>query len=191
MELIAPQLEDMSDDDFFSFCLQNKHLKIERDETHQIIFTPPEGISSSNFGINIATDINNWNRIKNKGKTFGSSSGFFLPDTSMRSPDVAWMSMEKWNALSEEEKQKFPYTAPEFVVEVMSPTDRPKDAKAKMQKWIQNGVLLAWLIDPQKEEVFIYRSDNTVSRIEGFTGKLSGENILAGFEFDLNILKPS
>lgn len=66
MDLVAPQLDGMTDDDFFSFCLQNKHLKIERDENHQIIFMPPEGISSSNMGVNIATDLNNWNRSEKK-----------------------------------------------------------------------------------------------------------------------------
>lgn len=99
------------------------------------------------------------------------------------------MSFDKWNKLSKKEISSFPYAVPDFVVEVISPTDRQKEAKAKMLKWIQNGVQLAWLIDTSKEEVYIYRADNTVSKVEGFTGKLSGENILEGFEFDLSILK--
>jgi len=188
MDLVVPQLEAMSDDDFFSFCLQNKHLKIERDENHQILFMPPEGTNAAAVNFRIALAFGKWNEIKNNGIGFGSSAGFYLPDTSMRSPDLAWISKEKWNALDSAEQVKFAHIAPDFVIEVMSPSDRQKDARAKMLKWIQNGVLLAWLIDPAKQEVYIYRADNTVSKVEGFTGKISGEDVLEGFEFDLNIL---
>jgi Uma2 family endonuclease len=48
---------------------------------------------------------------------------------------------------------------------------------------------LGWLINPKTEEVFIYRQDGTIAKVSGFDNKLSGENILKGFEFDLNLLK--
>lgn len=189
MDLIAPQLEGMADDDFFIFCLQNKHLKIEREENHQIIFMPPEGLATAAMNADILYELARWNKEKNKGIAFGSSAGFYLPDTSMRSPDAAWMSMEKWNNLDKEERLKFAHIAPEFIIELMSPSDNQKDAKAKMQLWIENGVLLGWLIDPQKKEAYIYRADGTISKTKGFNNKLSGEDILPGFILDLAALR--
>jgi Uma2 family endonuclease len=188
LDLVAPQLDNMTDDELFSFCVQNKDLRIERDESKQIIFMPLHTLGKAAIITDIIFELATWNRRSGKGIGLDSSAGFYLPDDSMRSPCVAWMSMEKWDKLSDDEKQKFPYTAPEFIAEVMSFSDNQKDAKVKMLKWIQNGVLLAWLIDPQKQEVYIYRPDNTVTKVQGFTGKLSGENVLDGFEFDLSRL---
>lgn len=185
LDLVMPQLESMTDDEFFAFCQQNKHIKIERDENHQIIFMPPEGFETATKNFDISLALGNWNKGKKMGVVFGSSAGFTLPDTSMRSPDSGWISNQKWNSLDKEDRRKFAHIAPEFVVELMSPSDNQKDAKAKMQKWIENGVLLAWLIDPKKQEAYIYREDGTISRVEGFNNILGGENVLPGFEFDL------
>jgi Uma2 family endonuclease len=188
LDLVAPQLEGMTDDEFFTFCLQNKHLKIERDEKHQILFMPPEGLEISAKNGSIFFELAVWNKQKGLGIAFGNSAGFYLPDTSMKSPDAAWLSNEKWNSLDNEERNKFGHVTPEFVVELMSPSDNQRDAKAKMQKWIENGVLLGWLIDPKKKEVYIYREDGTINKLEGFAHQLSGETVLPGFLFDLSVL---
>jgi Uma2 family endonuclease len=188
LDLIAPQLENMTDDEFFDFCGQNKHTHIERDENHQIIFMPPGGIHTSAMNVTIASKLFNWNSGKNIGIVFGSSAGFYLPDTSMKSPDAAWMSREKWESLSSEEQSKFAHVCPEFVVELMSPSDDQKLARLKIKKWIENGVQLGWLIDPKLKETFIYRADGTIEKVQGFTTKLSGEHVLPGFELDLSAL---
>ena len=189
LDLIAPQLENMTDDEFFSFCEQNKHLHIERDETHQIIFMPPVSTeySALNFEINVELGI--WNRKFKSGIAFESSSGFFLPDNSMKSPDCSWIGFEKWNALTDDRKKNFAHVSPDFVIELMSPSDNQKSARQKMEKWVENGVQLGWLIDPAAKEVFIYRADGTINKVQGFENKLSGENVLTGFELDLSLLK--
>ena len=189
LDFVLPQLESMDNDEFFAFCQQNKNLKIERDENRQIIFMPPEGIETSAMNGNVFLELGMWNKEKNAGAAFGSSAGFTLPDTSMRSPDAAWMNSEKWNSIDKDDRKKFAHVCPDFVIELMSPSDNQADAKAKMQKWIQNGVLLAWLIDPKTKETFIYRADGTISKTEGFNNTLSGENVLDGFVFDLNVLE--
>ena len=102
------------------------------------------------------------------GLVFESSAGFYLPDTSMRSPDAAWINYERWNALTENQRKGFAYIAPDFVVELASPSDNLSALKNKMEKWRDNGVRLAWLIDPTTETVFIYRLDGTISKVEGF-----------------------
>ena len=123
------------------------------------------------------------------GNTFDSSTAFIFPNGATRSPDVAWVSDAQWNSLTDSEQEKFPPISPEFVVELMSPSDRLKDAKAKMLEYIDNGVQLAWLINPSEEEVHIYRADGTIAKVNGFDNGLSGENILPNFEFDLKLLK--
>ena len=99
------------------------------------------------------------------------------------------MSDELWNTLSDEEQDKFPKISPEFIVELMSPSDKLKDAKSKMLEYIDNGVQLAWSINPNEEEVHIFRADGTISRVNGFDNILSGETILKDFEFKLNLLR--
>jgi Uma2 family endonuclease len=133
-------------------------------------------------------EVEQWNRQYKLGKTFDSSTGFNLPDNSMRSPDTAWITNEKWNRLSAEQKERFLPFAPDFLVEVLSHTDHLAPAREKMNKWIQNGALLAWLIIPKQQLVFIYRADGTVDKVEGFSNSLSGEDVMPDFEFDLSVL---
>ncbi len=189
LDIEIPSLENMSDEEFFNFCAQNKNARIERDENHQIYIKAPAGLSGSSLNAIVTSLLVQWNFERGPGKVFESSAGFFLPDKSMRSPDTAWLSNAKWNAIPEEEKLKFSYVVPEFIIEAMSPSDRLPQLKKKMGKWIENGVLLAWLIVPQSKETFIYRIDGSVDIIKGFDKKLSGEDILPGFILDLNNLK--
>lgn len=186
--LHLPGKEIMSNEELYQFCIANKHLRIERDENNQIVVMPPIGGSTSRNHIKIASALDQWNSKYKLGEAFDSSGGFTLPDTSMRSPDAAWISAEKWESLSVEERDRFLPFAPDFVVEVQSPSDRLEPAQQKMHKWIQNGARLAWLIVPKKQIVFIYRQDGTVDKVEGFDKKLSGEDVLPEFEFGLSVL---
>lgn len=178
----------MTDEELFDFCVANKHLRIERDERNQIIIVPPVGGSTSRKHIKIASALERWNGESSLGEAFDSSGGFTLPDTSMRNPDAAWITAEKWNGLSEEQKDRFLPFAPDFVVEVLSPSDDLKTTQQKTVKWIRNGTRLGWLIVPKQKLTFIYRADGTVDKIEGLDKKLSGEDVLPGFEFDLSVL---
>jgi Uma2 family endonuclease len=186
--LELPQKESMTEEEFFRFCAANKHIKIERDENNQILIMPPAGLESDNQSFSLGLQLGNWNEKNKAGLCFGSSAGFTLPDTSVRSPDAAWLSNEKWKSLSAEEKKVFAHITPDFIAEVMSPSDDLKQLQHKMQKWIENGVKLGWLIDPKTQTTFIYRADGTISKVTGFDKVLSGEDVLQGFEFDLNVL---
>lgn len=184
-----PAQESMTEEEFFRFCVANKHIKIERDENKQILIMPPAGLESDGQTGTLYAAVYNWNITLKKGKSFGPSAGFSLPDGSVRSPDVAWLSIEKWNGLSEHEKQTFGHVVPYFVAEMMSPSDSLKHLQEKMLKWIKNDVKLGWLIYPEKEFTYIYRADGTVTKIEGFNHTLSGEDVLKDFSFDLSTLK--
>lgn len=187
--LELPAQENMTEEEFFRLCAANKHIKIERDENKQILIMPPAGLESDGQSLNVATELNKWNNNLKAGKCFGSSAGFTLPDSSVRSPDAAWLSKEKWNDLPEKEKQTFGHVTPDFIVEVTSPSDNFKQLQDKMHCWIKNGVRLGWLIYPENELIYIYRADGTVSKLEGFNNVLSGEDVLQNFSFDLNILR--
>lgn len=189
MELQYPPFENMTDEELFHFCEQNKHVPIERDDNHQILFMPPVSSEYAGKNSSLNADLVIWNRKLKSGLTFDSSAGFYLPDTSMRSPDASWISRERWNALTEDQRKGFAYIVPDFVVELASPSDSIAQLKLKMEQYRNNGVRLGWLIDPKTETVFIYRIDGTVSKIEGFDNTLSGEEVLPGFEFGLVVLR--
>ncbi|MCW3107613.1 MAG: hypothetical protein JWQ09_2119 [Segetibacter sp.] len=186
--LELPAKESMTEEEFFDFCSANKHIKIERDENGQILIMPPAGLESDSNSSNIAAEIYNWNKLTKSGKSFGSSAGFTLPDKSVRSPDAAWLSKEKWESLSADERKKFGHISPDFIVEVMSPSDDLAYLQNKMQLWIKNGVRLGWLVDTESKTAYVYRADGSVSKINSFNQTLTGEDVLPGFSFDLNTL---
>lgn len=181
--------DDMSDEEFFNFCQQNRDLRIERDSNNQIFIMAPTGLytGSNNSGIN--SELYVCNKKSKAGQVFDSSTGFTLPDGAIFSPDASWISNERMKELTDEEKKKFASICPDFIIELKSPSGNLKQLKNKMLKWIENGVSLAWLINPASKQVFIYRADNSVEIIQSFIQKISGENVLPGFNLDLTILQ--
>lgn len=180
---------DLSNDELYTFCQANKDLRIERDAQQNIIILAPVGGNSGFHEKNFMFEIEYWVRKNKSGKSFSSSTGFLMPNGAMRSPDACWISDERWAKVTEEEKKKFPPVVPDFVVEVRSETDSLKGAKAKLEEWIENGVLLAWLIDTKNKQSFVYKEDGSVEIIEGFDKILKGTPIMPKFEFDLSLLK--
>lgn len=180
--------DDMSDEEFFDFCQQNELFRIERDENKQIIIMPPTTTNIGRTNGILFLELGLWNRKMNHGVCFDSSTGFTLPDGSVRSPDASWLSAAKWDQLSSKEKNKFSKVCPDFVIELRSQTDNLQTLTAKMGKWIKNGCRLAWLINPEDKTVQIYRENGTEEMIRGFDKVLSGEDVLPGFELDLKIL---
>jgi Uma2 family endonuclease len=180
---------NLTNEELFDFCVMNKSLHIERDKNQNLLIMAPVGGGSGFREKNFIFEIESWIRKKNSGISFSSSTGFFLPNGAMRSPDACWVSAERWATVAIEQQEKFPPIAPDFVVEVRSKTDGLQTTKDKMQEWIENGVRLAWLIDVHNQQTFIYRENGSIEIIEGFDKKLNGENIMTGFTFDLNQLE--
>ncbi|MDX2191082.1 MAG: Uma2 family endonuclease [Bacteroidota bacterium] len=179
----------LSDEQFFNLCQENDILRFERTADQQIIVMTPSGIFSSYRNVDISTELRIWNRKHQLGYVFGTDAGFTLPDNSVRAPDASFVSKAKIDALSEFEKERFAHVVPEFVVELMSPSDSLKFHQDKMESYIKNGVQLGWLIYYKMNQVFIYRQNADIEVINTFEYVLSGENILPGFEFDLRIIK--
>lgn len=178
----------MSDKEFFDFCQQNEILRVERDENKKIIIMAPTNMDTGRQNADVSAELAIWNKKEKNGFCFDSSTGFTLPDGSVRSPDASWMRNEKWNEVPKKDKRKFAHVCPDFVMELKSPSDNQKYLTNKMHKWIENGCSLAWLINPDKKTVFVFRKDGTVDKIAGFNNVLSGEDVLPGFKLDLSIL---
>jgi len=179
---------DMTDEEFFQFCMDNKHMRIERDKDRNIIIMPPVNFDSGERESDVITDVKVWCR-KNTGKAFSSSTGFTLPNGAVRSPDASWISPERLAKMPVSERSKFAAIVPDFIAEVRSKSDRLNPLKDKMLEWIENGVRLAWLIDPKTETTYIYRENGSIEILEGFDHILTGEDVMEGFEFDLSMLK--
>jgi Uma2 family endonuclease len=125
-----------------------------------------------------------WAASNGRGKTFDSSVQFMLPDGSGLSPDAAWVSDESLRRLTRQQRTEFLVLAPEFIVEVRSPSDRLSRVKQKMENWIANGVQLAWLIDADRETIHIYRPRQAPEIRRGVT-EIAGEGPVAGFTLQL------
>lgn len=175
----------LTDDEYFDFCMANPDLGLERTAEGEIVIVPPAGGESSYRSGDSFGQLRIWSQRDGKGKAFDSSAQFVLPSGAALSPNAAWVSNQRLAQLSKEQKRKFPPVCPEFVIEVMSPSDRLKEAKAKMEEWIRAGVELAWLIDGDARTVYIYRAGQAGAEVRNGILSLEGEGPVEGFELAL------
>jgi Uma2 family endonuclease len=186
MQIALPENEDrLSFQSFLAFCEANPDLRVERTNRGEIIVVPPVGGESDYRCVEVSGELRNWAKKNRSGKAFGSSAGFILPDGAILSPDAAWVSNDRIAQVSKSERKGFVRAVPEFVVEVLSPTDRLTTAKAKMREWIANGVELAWLIDGDSRQVHIYRQGQEPRVVSG-VDTVAGEGPVEGFTLELN-----
>ncbi len=174
-----------TDQELYEIDAANEDLRIESNAEGDLEIMPPPfpETSRKNWDINIR--LGNWAIQDKTGVCFESSAKFTLPNGAKRMPDAAWILRERYFALSKEEREeKFAKIAPDFVIELRSKSDRLPILQKKMREYIENGVRLGWLIDPDKTRVHIYRGDKTVEILHNPT-IVSGENVLQGFELDL------
>ncbi|MEH2014505.1 Uma2 family endonuclease [Nostoc sp.] len=175
---------DLTDDQFFQMCQQNRDYRFERTASGELLIMPPTGSDTGRRNVKITTQLDIWNSESNLGEVFDSSTGFTLANGAERSPDASWVKIERWNALTSEQQEKFAPICPDFVVELRSRTDSLKELQEKMQEYIENGAQLGWLIDRKNKRVEIYRPGKDVEILDN-PASLSEENILPGFVLHL------
>jgi len=173
-----PRYREFDDDFFFALCQANENTKLERDANGNIILMPPTGSETGLYNAEVAIEIGIWNRRTKLGYIFDSSAGFKLPNSAVRSPDVAWISRERWEAIPESDRQDFAPLCPDFVIEIRSKSDDLKELKEKMEEYRNNGCRLGWLIDRAGKQVFIYRENGSIDIKQDIGLHLSGEEIL-------------
>lgn len=187
---IRPAIE-VSDDEFFALCQLNRDLRFERTSEGDIIIMAPTGAETGNRNAEITAQLRNWAKQDGTGAFFDSSTGFKLPNGADRSPDAAWISLSRLKKLTHEQKEKFAPICPDFVIELLSPTDTLTVTQAKMDEYIENGAQLGWIIDPELRQVHVYRPNQAVVIMESVS-EIAADPELQGFVLDLReIWKPN
>ncbi len=174
----------ISDEHFEKICSKNRDFKIEQTAQGELILMPPTLPDSGWRNTKLTTRTEIWSELNKTGIVFDSSTYFTMPNGARRSPDVTWMRREKWDRLTAEQRKKVSRIIPDFVIELRSSTDSIKTLQAKMREYIENGVRLGWLIDPDNKKVHIYRANGEVEVLLN-PEKLYGEDVLVGFELNV------
>jgi len=175
----------VTQEQFAALAASNRELRLERTAQGELIVNPPTGWETGKRNRSISGELYIWWRNAGKpGEVFESSTGFILPNGANRSPDACWVSQERWDALTPEQKGTFANICPDFVVELRSGSDSLISQQEKMREYMDNGAVLGWLIDPQNRTVEIYRAGLAVEVLAN-PSELSGEEVLPGFLLDL------
>jgi Uma2 family endonuclease len=174
----------LTDEQFYRLCRDNPELRMELTSEGRLVVMSPTGAKTGWRNSKLTQRLANWADTNGRGVAFDSNSGFTLPNGAKRSPDAAWVRLEAWQGLSDEEQERFAAVCPDFVAELRSPQDNLSDLHAKMQEYLDNGARLGWLLDPIEKRVYVYRKGRAPECLENATS-LSGEDVLEGFVLDL------
>ena len=170
----------LTEEQFVRLCQENPDLRIELSAKGELVIMPPTGLKTGLHNSLLTYELVAWAKVDGTGLVFDSSTLFTLPNGAKRSPDASWMRRERWDTLTEEQKEKFAQICPDFVVELRSPTDRLSVLQEKMQEYLDNGARLGWLIAPSDKRVYVYRPGHPVELLED-PDTLSGDPVLPGF----------
>ena len=185
LELPGELVLQVSQEQFEALAAANRDLQLERTAQGELIVNPPTGGESGKRNLSISTQLGNWFEAREAlGEAFDSSTGFRLPNGADRSPDASWVSRERWESLTPQQRKGFVPLCPDFAIELRSESDSLPKLQAKMREYIDNGTQLGWLIDPKNRRVEIYRPGREVEVLEN-PSSLSGEDVLPEFVLSL------
>jgi Uma2 family endonuclease len=178
----------LTPEQFSRLCESNPEAKLELTSLGELVVMSPTGGMSGNRNVKLSSRLETWAEEDGTGMAFDSSTMFKLPSGAFRSPDAAWVLLERWNLLSEEDQETFPPIAPDFVMELRSKSDSLRSLQDKMEEYLSNGVRLGFLLNPQGKQVEVYRQGREKEVLENPI-ELSGEDVLPGLVLRLeNIL---
>ena len=188
-EIAIPQGFFVTSKQFEQLAQVEQIARMELTKDGELIIMSPTGGTAGRKNSRLTQKLRNWADLDGTGEVFDSSTVFVLPNGARRSPDVSWIKLERWNKLAQAQQDGFPPLAPDFVIELVSPSDirnqRYEDLQLKMQEYLNNGVKLGWLIEPSAKTVEIYRINKQVEILHN-PQTLSGEEILPGFVLNLS-----
>ena len=176
----------LTDAEFEALCAANDLVYFERTREGEILMHSPAGGFTSRGNAEIGAQLHSWWKTHRLGWVCDSSGGFFLPDGSMLNPDAAYVLPQKLKGLTKDDLTGFPYLCPDFIIELLSPSDSVPKAEQKMERWMENGVTLGWLIDPSKKMVYVYQPGREAEAVFGKT--VQGSGPVEGFTLDLDEL---
>ena len=186
-QLIGLMHQSVTPKEFERLCRNYRDLRLELTSTGELIVMPPTSPLTGKRNSNLTRQLDVWSSEDATGVCFDSSTGFTLSNNAVRSPDASWIRREKWDSLSQQQKERFIPFAPDFLVELRSRTDRLPVLLSKMEEYIANGASLGWLIDPSTRRVYVYRPNEEVVVLEN-PQTVSGEPLLAGFTLNVTEL---
>lgn len=189
MEKVAiPPGFKITPEQFECLASYEQTARLELTASGELIIMSPTGGSAGRKNFRLIQQLGNWIDQDKTGIGFDSSTVFVLPNGSRKSPDASWIKRDRWNQLTPEQQDGFPPIVPDFVIELVSPSDlkgqRYSDLQIKMQEYLDNGVKLGWLIEPKGKTVEIYRQGQDPEILQN-PQSLSEEKILPGFVLDL------
>ena len=180
----------ITDEEFEKICRENSDRKFERTAQGELVIMSPTGGETGRRNIKLSARLEMWSDAAQLGVAFDSSTGFRLPNGAIRSPDAAWVSQSRWDALTPEQRKKWVPLCPDFVVELKSPSDDILDLQTKMLEYQENGLKLGWLIDPDRQIIEVYEADRPVELLNN-PEEISADGIMSGFVLKLaGILTP-
>jgi Uma2 family endonuclease len=173
----------LTDAEFEALCRNNENVQLERTREGVIRMNPPAGGLTGDGNAEIIRQLRNWWMVQRQGRVFDSNTGFYLPDSSMLSPDAAYVVPAKLKGLTKAELTGFPRLCPDFVIELLSESDSLVKAQSKMELWIGNGATLGWLVSPYEQKVYVYQPASRVSVVSGESAR--GVGPVEGFTLEL------
>lgn len=169
---------------FQDFCRDNRDVRLELTSKGELIVMPPTGSKTGLRNANLTRQLVTWTGNDGTGVAFDSSAGFTLPNDAIRSPDGSWVRRERWDALTEHEREGFAPLCPDFVIELRSLGNPLNQLQEKMKEYLSSGAQLGWLIDPLERRVYIYRAGEEVELLSDLE-TVSADPILPGFVLQL------
>ena len=179
--------EDLDEAAFYTFCLNNRELRIERDSNGEIHIALPTNSETGRQNAELGAEIGIWNRRTKLGYVFDSSTMFKLPNGAERSPDVSWVRKERWEALSAEQQQRFAPIMPDFVIELRSGEQSLTELRDKMEEYMACGAQLGWLIDAKNRRTYVYTANGDIQTVS-FDLEITGGEVMPGFMLKLGEL---
>ena len=166
----------MTADELLTLELPNKSTELVRG---QLIVREPPGTYHGRVQGILHILVGSYVLAHQLGAVFGQDTGFKIasdPDT-VRAPDLAFVRRDR---VSQVGLRGYSALAPDFVAEILSHDDRPGEVIGKVGEWLEAGVALVWVIDPERKTAHVYRADGSVSTVAA-DADLDGETVLPGF----------
>ena len=177
----------MTDEEFTAFCSGYPDYFIEMTAEGEIEIMPSNFSLTGSRHAEINWQLKQWARLHREGLVTDAAAGFRLPNGARRSPDVAWTSKQRVRSQQGAGERGYWHLAPDFVIELRSQTDRLPKLRAKMREWIENGCHMAWLIDPERRAVEVYRPGHE-AKILTDPVSVTGEGPVGGFLLELRLV---
>jgi Uma2 family endonuclease len=179
----------LSDEEFEEFCLVTENVRIERTREGVIHVNPPAGDAEGSMSAALQAQLGNWCLAHSRGGMVFDETGFYLTDGSMLSPIASYLGAEKLRFVSPDQLQGFPRLCPDFVIELVSESNSLPAANAKMNRWIENGVTLGWLVSPSERTVYVFNPHPVAKKraqMRAITGSfVHGTYPVGSFHLDL------